>query len=148
MAQPKNCPNVINTTTELKNMITCENMGTLLSCNTPRQIPLLYEVVLLSWSSTVVITQNRQFLDCANIALREWYVHFSFLLRMGRFPSSASFLASLDPQSHDSTIPPFHYCNPLMASRLYTQDDFQRLSMPLEAHLIMYCILPISRMNS
>ena len=48
MAVPKNYPNVINTTIELQNInTTSDNTGTLVSCNTPRQMPLLSEILLI-----------------------------------------------------------------------------------------------------
>ena len=56
-----------------------------------------------------------------------------FCCARGEFPVQR---LSLRPSISRATIPPFHYCNPLMASRLYTQDDLQHLAMSLDAHLI------------
>jgi hypothetical protein len=98
-------------------------------------MPLLSEIALIFRSSMAVITQNGKFFDCATTAFRERYVHFfSVCCAWGDFPVQR---LSLRPSISRATIPPFHYCNPLMAYRLYTQGDFQHLSMTLDGHLII-----------
>jgi hypothetical protein len=62
LAQSKNCPFGANTTIELKSMATIShNTGTLPSQNTPRQMPLLWDVVVILFSSIVVLTPNGHF---------------------------------------------------------------------------------------
>jgi len=63
----------VSTTTELKNITTPDSTGTLLSRNTARYMLLLSDVAvtLLSW--IVVLTANRQFLDCTIVAFSKRY---------------------------------------------------------------------------
>ena len=53
--------------------VTSDNTGTLLSRNTPRQMPVLSDVVIMLFSSILVLLKNRQFLDFATIALSELF---------------------------------------------------------------------------
>jgi hypothetical protein len=65
----------VSTTIELKNVrTTLDNTGTLLSRNITHYMPLLSDiaVTLLSW--IVVLTANRQFLDCTTVAFSKRYV--------------------------------------------------------------------------
>ena len=62
LAQSKNCPFGANTTIELKSVATTShNTGTRPSQNTPRQTPLLSDVVVTFFSSIVVLTPNGHF---------------------------------------------------------------------------------------
>jgi hypothetical protein len=62
----------VNIAVELKNIeTTADSITTLLSQNTPRQMPLLSDVMFLS--SVIVLTPNGQFLDCVTVAFSEWY---------------------------------------------------------------------------
>ena len=61
------------TTIELKNISnTSDNTDTLLIQDTPRQMPVLSDEVILL-SSTSVLNPNGQFLDCATFAFGERY---------------------------------------------------------------------------
>jgi len=57
---------------ELKNVITTSHdTGTLFSRNTPRWKTLMPEVVVIFFSSIVVLTASGQFLDCTTVAFSE-----------------------------------------------------------------------------
>jgi hypothetical protein len=63
-----------DTTIELKIVTTSENTGTFVRQNIPRWIPLLSDVVVIYFfSSIVVLTPNGQFVECANIVVSERY---------------------------------------------------------------------------
>jgi len=62
---------------EFRNIITTfDNTSTLLSRNTPRQIPLFSDEAAIFFSSIVVFTPNGQFLGCAATAFSEPYYVF------------------------------------------------------------------------
>jgi hypothetical protein len=70
----------INPMIELKNVITTSHdTGTLFSRNTPRWKTLMPEVVVIFFSSIVVLTPSGQFLDCTTIAFSEWYYAYVFI---------------------------------------------------------------------
>jgi hypothetical protein len=77
LVQLKKLPIGVNTTVELKSIITSsDNTGTLLSQNIARYMPLLLVVVITFLSSIFVSTLHGKFLDCANTAFSECYVLF------------------------------------------------------------------------
>jgi hypothetical protein len=58
---------------EFKNVITTSHdNGTLVSRNTPHWKPLMSEVVVIFFSSVVVLTPSGQFLGCNTIAFSEF----------------------------------------------------------------------------
>ena len=60
LAQSKICPFGANTTIERKSIATTShNTGTLPSQNAPRQLPLFSDIVVILFSSIVVLTPNR-----------------------------------------------------------------------------------------
>ena len=61
----------VNTTIELKNITTPENIGTLLSRNTARWMPLLSDIARIRLISITELTPIGQFLDCATVAFSE-----------------------------------------------------------------------------
>jgi hypothetical protein len=97
-------------------------------------MPLLPDVVLIFLSSIVVLTQNVRIFIVSLLRSESDMSILRFCCAWGELPAQR---LSLRPSISTATFPPFHYCNPLMASRLYTQDDFQHLSMSLDAHLII-----------
>jgi hypothetical protein len=74
LAQSKNCPFGANSTIELKSVTTTSNnTDTLASQNTPRQMPLLSDVVVLFFSPIVVSIPKMQFFDSATVAFSVQY---------------------------------------------------------------------------
>ena len=63
----------VNITTELKNITTSNDTGTLVSWNIPQLMHLVSDVVVIFLSSILVLTPNGQFLGCATMAFSKWY---------------------------------------------------------------------------
>lgn len=63
----------VSTTNELKGITTPDSTGTLLSRSIARYMSLLSDVAVTVLSWIVVLTANRQFLDCNIVAFSKWY---------------------------------------------------------------------------